>query len=71
MKKKTENIIEKTIVKSEAKQVQKRKKTPAVQKSTNKKGDEMTPMQENAVKKLKDKVAKGGKVVLSDVMQES
>ena len=31
----------------------------------------MTPMQENAVKKLKDKVAKGGKVVLSEVMQES
>lgn len=71
MKKKTENIIEKTIVQSEAKQVRKPKKTPAVQKSKNKKGDEMTPMQENAVKKLKDKVAKGGKVVLSDVMQES
>ena len=37
MRKKTENITEKTIVQSEAKQVQKPKKTPAVKKVKNKK----------------------------------
>jgi hypothetical protein len=71
MKKKTENIIEKTIVQSEAKQVQKRKKTPAVRKKKSTRGEEMTPMQSNAVKKLGEKVAKGSKIVLKNILMES
>lgn len=71
MKKKTENIIEKTIVQSEAKQVRKPKKTPAVQRKKTTKGQEMNPMQEKAVKNLVKKAEKGGKVVLKDVLLES
>lgn len=70
MKKKTENIPKETIVKTEAKPVQKPKKKTVVQKKRKTKGDEMTPMQESAVKNLGKKVAKGSKVVLAEVLTE-
>lgn len=59
MKKKTENIPKETIVKTEAKPVQKPKKKTVVQKKRTTKGEEMTPMQEKAVRKLRQKVEKG------------
>lgn len=71
MKKKTENIPEKTIRKTKAKPVQKPKKPSVVQKKKSSKGEEMTPMQEKAVKKLAEKVGKGGKIVLAKVLQEA
>lgn len=70
MKKKTENIPKETIVKTEAKPVQKPKKKTVVQKKRTTKGDEMTPMQESAVRNLGKKVAKGSKVVLAEVLTE-